>query len=213
MKIKKIINTIAASIITLAISTGAVAENYSEGIEYDILSPVVATTSDNIEVRELFWYGCPHCYQLEAPMREWLKTSPSDVDFIKHPASFSKKWDAGAKFYYILRDLGLEESLGMKLFSDMHDKRRNIGNTEVFIEWLKENGVSDEDADKYVNNFSIFVKASKAKRKTAYYKISGVPTIVVDGKYKTSPSQAGSILEMKKVLDFLIKKARAERKN
>lgn len=201
---------IIAGIISIMFSAGAFAEKYSEGFEYDKLSPAVSVSTDSVEVRELFWYGCPHCYQVENPMRRWVMDR-ADIEFVKHPAVFSKKWLSGAKFYYILKDLGMEEDLGMKLFSDMHDKKINISNTKVFVKWLKENGVSDEVADKYINNFSVFVKASKAKRNTTKYKISGVPTVVVDGKYKTSPSQAGSIDKMKKILDFLVEKAKKER--
>ena len=190
----------------------ATASTFDEGIDYELINPAVkAEMKDGkIEVRELFRYLCPHCYTLEPSIRKWKKANEDSVNFIIHPAVFSNKWKPAAEFHYILEDLGRVEDLGMKLFRDIHDNKTRMETKSHFLSWLKKNGVSEEAVSKYKKNFAISVKTNKAVRNTKKYNLAGVPTIVVNGKYKTSPSQAGSVAKMIDVLDYLLEKAKLE---
>ena len=102
------------------------AEQYSEGVEYTKYGkPFPVSTGDKIEVREIFWYGCPHCYTFEPYINAWKKTKPANVEFKRVPAIFRPDWEVQARTYYALSNMGVIEDLHGKIFSAIHkDKKR-----------------------------------------------------------------------------------------
>jgi thiol:disulfide interchange protein DsbA len=182
--------------------------DYEEGMEYLKLDKPVATTvaGDKVEVRELFWYGCPHCYHLEPTLNNWLKNKPEAAEFIRQPAIFSKQWAFDAMHYYTLENLGLIEKLHEPLFALIHEKNKRFRSNEDFINWVAGFGVDKEKVEKTLKSFSTKTKVRKAAVNTNKYKITGVPVIIVAGKYVTDASHAGNRNEMFKVVDFLVQK-------
>ena len=90
------------------VATVALAEDYQEGKEYLVLSnPQPTSSADKIEVVELFWYGCPHCYRLEPLLQEWLDSKPDDVEFVRMPAVLGPSWELYGKAYYTAELLGV----------------------------------------------------------------------------------------------------------
>ncbi|CAC9603979.1 Periplasmic thiol:disulfide interchange protein DsbA [Bathymodiolus heckerae thiotrophic gill symbiont] len=204
---KKILSIL---LITLTTFTSA---NYEAGMDYVVLDkPVKTTTGSKIEVRELFWYYCPHCYNLEPTLNAWIKKLPNDVEFIRQPAVFSQRWENGAIFYYALEELGLIKSMHGLLFNAIHAQKNRINSESDFVDWLVDiNKKEDkqefkEKVEKALNSFSVRTKVNKSKINTVKYHTSGVPAIVVNGKYWTDATHAGSSLQMLKVVDYLIKK-------
>ncbi|SMM99250.1 Periplasmic thiol:disulfide interchange protein DsbA [uncultured Candidatus Thioglobus sp.] len=181
--------------------------DYEEGIDYIAIDrPVKTITGDKVEVRELFWYYCPHCYNLEPILNPWLKKLPDNAEFVLHPAVFSEKWAKAAIFYYVLEELKLLDTLHEALFNAIHEKNKQFKSKKSFVNWVASFGIDKQKVDKAFDSFGVKVKVNKSIVNTPKYRVSGVPVIVVNGKYWTDASRAGSSAEMLKVVDYLIKK-------
>jgi thiol:disulfide interchange protein DsbA len=187
--------------------------SFDSEIDYDVLKKPIATSSTNsVEVKELFWYDCPHCFNLEADLNKWLKTMDASATFIRQPAVFSKRWVNGAVFFYTLEKLNLLESLHVELFKSIHKHHKKFNSAKDFINWVvvsSANKVSFEQVEKVMRSFKVKTNVRKAQKQSKDYKVTGVPSFVVNGKYTTSVSQVGSEAKLFEVLDFLIKKEKA----
>jgi len=192
-------------ILATLLTSQFVVANYDEGIEYIKLDkPVPTITGDKVEVRELFWYGCPHCYNLEPLLNNWLKNKSDKSKFIRQPAIFSQRWAVDAAYYYTLDKLNLLEKLHGPLFSAIHEKNKNFNSKKSFINWVAGFGIDKEKIEKTLNSFGVRIAVNKSAVNTRKYKINGVPAMVVAGKYITDASHAGSHKDMLKVVDYLI---------
>lgn len=195
-------------IILFAFSINTQANEYDAGIEYIVLDkPVNTTTGNKIEVRELFWYYCPHCYNIESELHEWIKKLPANAEFVRQPAVFSDRWKKGAVFYFVLEELGLLGKLHTLLFDAIHEKKQGFKSKKSFINWVASFGVDREKINKAFNSFAVRVKLNKTTLTSLQYKVNGVPVIIVNGKYWTDATHAGSHAKMLKVVDFLIQKS------
>lgn len=195
------------AIFLLTLSTAIFANSYVEGKHYIKLDkPVKTINKDKVEVRELFWYYCGHCFNVEPILHDWVEKLPSNVDFVRQPAVFSDRWINGAIFYYVLEQLGEVDRLHAKLFDAIHLHKTAFIDQEDFVEWLGDHNVDKRKANNAFKSFSVRVKVNKSKINTVKYHISGVPAIVINGKYWTDASHAGGEFNMFKVADYLIAK-------
>ena len=195
------------SILLLSFSTTIFAETYEEGKHYVTLdNPVKTTTGDKVEVRELFWYYCPHCFNVEPALNSWVKKLPSNTAFIRQPAVFSDRWINGAIFYYVLEQLDEVARLHGQLFKAIHLHKMAFTDQSDFVDWLVDQDVDKAKANAAFKSFSVRIKVNKSKVNTVKYRTSGVPALVINGKYWTDASHAGGELEMFKVADYLIAK-------
>ncbi|MDB3869812.1 thiol:disulfide interchange protein DsbA/DsbL [Candidatus Thioglobus sp.] len=195
------------SVFLLSFSTAIFAESYIEGEHYITLDkPVKTVTGDKVEVRELFWYYCPHCFNVEPVLSNWVKKLPSNTAFIRQPAVFSDRWINGAIFYYVLEQLNEVDRLHGVLFDAIHLQKTAFTDQEDFVEWLGDQGVDTDKANGAFKSFTVQVKVNKSKINTVKYQTSGVPALIINGKYWTDASHAGSELRMFKVADYLIAK-------
>lgn len=187
------------------IATAACAKEYTDGKEYLTLAdPQPTSSQDKVEVVELFWYGCPHCYYLDPLLDQWLASKPDDVEFIRMPAVLGPSWELYGKAYYTAEFLGVLDKVHPALFAALHQDKKKIRDVAALQAFFVEQGVSAEDFTKTFNSFAVNVKINNAKQMTKRYAITGVPTIIVNGKYSTSASQAGSNEAIIKVMDYLI---------
>lgn len=210
------IRNILVSVSMLALfSAPAIAQDeaFLEGGQYEVLNNIQAvSTGDKIEVLELFWYRCPHCNTLEVPLQEWLKNGkPEYAEYVAFPAVLSTRWEPEARSFYTLEALDLLDELHGKLFYAIHSEHRQLGSAESFAEWVEEQGYSAQDVLDTYESFAVNTKLNYAKTMTRNYDIQGVPAIIVDGKYRTSVSQAGDYDTLFEVINFLVEKAAAER--
>ncbi|HET9652079.1 MAG TPA: thiol:disulfide interchange protein DsbA/DsbL, partial [Usitatibacter sp.] len=165
-----------------------------------------------IEVIEFFWYGCPHCYHLEPALNAWLKNAPKDVVFKRIPAVPSASWEPLASVYYTLEAMGLLDKYHTKVFDAIHKDNENIGNKNVREKWLAKNGIDAKKYEEVEKSFSVVSKVQRAKQLTSAYKVDGVPRLVVNGKYFTSPDQAGGADQrMLAAVDQIIALARKDK--
>jgi len=212
MKMKKILFLL----LTLTLSpTILMAEEYSEGIEYTkYKKPLPVTTGDKIEVREIFWYGCPHCFTLDAPLNKWRKGGiPADAEFIRMPAIFRDSWMVHARAYYAFESLDQTEELHHALMNVMHVKNQRLVSRDQIADFVSTQGIDRKKFLDAYNSFSVDAQSRQAKIMTGRYGITGVPSVVVDGRYLVTTTTAGGTEELFKVINYLVQQAAEARKN
>ena len=201
--------TALTSVIALAIFVFFANTSQAEfvaGKNYLVLDkPVETETGDQIEVRELFWYFCPHCFSVHPKLEEWSKTMDSSAQLVLQPAVFPG-WEFGSTFYYVLEELGELERLHSSLYNAIHVQKLNLKTQQDFVTWLSLNGVDEDKANKVFKSFSVKVAVNKAKANTYKYRITGVPVFIVNGKYTVNATSAGSEEKIFEVIDYLIQK-------
>lgn len=172
---------------------------------YDPISPAQPVqNTDKVEVIEFFWYGCPHCYSLEPAMVEWLKTKPANVEFIRQPAVFSDIWGKHAKAYYTAEALGVLDKVHADLFDAIQNKKQKLVSEDELAKFFADHGVKDEDFRAAYNSFLVDAKLRQAESIGPRYGITGVPSLVVNGKYKVTAQSAKSQANMLTVVNQLI---------
>lgn len=186
---------------------------FLEGGHYQVMTnPQPVSTGDKIEVLELFWYRCPHCNSLEAPLHTWLKNGkPDNAEYVAFPAILNPNWEPAARAYYTFEALGLVDEFHAKLFYAIHSERKNINSSEQLAKWVESEGGSAKDVTDTYDSFAVNTKVNFAKTMSKRYGVSGVPAIIVDGRYSTSVSQAGDTKTLFEVINFLVEKAAADR--
>ena len=208
---KMVVKWLLTGCAALLLATSSLAETYTAGKEYVVLSnPQPTDNADKIEVVELFWYGCPHCYRLEPVIAQWQEKKPDDVEFIQMPAVLGKGWELLAKGFYTAELLNVSDKTHTALFEAMHVDKKKIKDEASLQKIFAEQGVSAEDFSKTFNSFAVSVKLNNAKLMTKRYAITGVPTLIINGKYSTSASLAGSNQNIIKVVDYLVSQERAQ---
>ena len=205
--LRKLITVAAA---TLVFASGAALAQLQAGKDYSRVDPPQPTESDKVEVIEFFWYGCGHCYRLEAELARWTKTLPKDVVFKRVPAIPNEAWGQTAIIFYTLEAMGLLDKYHQKVFDAIHQDNVNLANRKIGDEWLAKQGIDVVEFNKVAKSFSVQAKMSRAKQLTSAYKISGVPALFVAGKYGTSSELAGGPERVVQVTDALIVMARRD---
>lgn len=194
-------------IIPLLACAQSAPEQFQEGTQYQLITPAQPTDSGaNVEVVELFWYGCPHCFHLEPTVTEWLKHKPSNVTFIRVPAVLNSSWELLTRAYYAAEDLGILNKIHGPLFHAIHEQHATMNTDKDVIAFFVAQGVAEADISDAMNSFSIETKLRRARQMGESYGITGVPAVIVNGKYRTNAGLAGSTENIFKVVDFLIKK-------
>jgi thiol:disulfide interchange protein DsbA len=188
------------------ISSTLLGAQYEEGVHYQVLDPQapLSTSGEGIEVSEYFSYGCGHCFQFDPVLNAWLDKQPEDVNFDRTPAVWNDYYGNLAQTYYTLKAMDLLESLHVAVFEAIHIQRKNLSKPGVMADFLEEAGVDPEAFAKVFNSFGVRMSLQQADARGRAYRASGVPTLIVNGKYRIETRGAGSVQEMLKVAEFLI---------
>ncbi|MEM7195485.1 MAG: thiol:disulfide interchange protein DsbA/DsbL [Pseudomonadota bacterium] len=199
----------AAATFGFSRSASAQDEEFIEGGHYEVLPEVLPVqTGDKIEVVEMFWYRCPHCYRLEPYMLDWLATKkPENAEFVPIPAVLNRQWAYHARAYYVFEALGMDEELHPKFFDAIHKERKPFSTVDHLADWVAVNGGDRNTVLDTWDSFAVENKMKFAEIMSRKYGISGVPAVIVDGRYRTSVSLAGSHEQLIKLINFLVKKA------
>ena len=172
---------------------------------FETLSPAQPVQNpDKVEVIEFFWYGCPHCYSLEPSVVAWLKTKPTNVEFIRQPAVFSDLWGKHAKAFFTAEALGVSEKVHADFFDAIQNKKQKLTSEDELAKFFAAHGVKDEDFRAAYNSFLVDAKMRQAETMAARYGITGVPAIVVNGKYRVTATTAKSQENMINITNQLI---------
>jgi protein dithiol oxidoreductase (disulfide-forming) len=182
-----------------------------EGRHYLVLNPPLASTPGKVEVVEFFWYGCPHCYAFESSIEAWAKQLPADVAFRKAHVAFRANVKIHQRMFYALEALGKEAAVRPAIFKAMHEQGQTLDDAKSQAKFLSALGVDPVKYQEAYNSFGVVTKCQQAEKLSEAYRIDGVPSIGVGGRFLTSPSQAaGPELHQRalQVTDFLIQRAR-----
>jgi thiol:disulfide interchange protein DsbA len=181
-----------------------------EGTHYTKLAqPVpVSTPAGKIEVVEFFSYGCPHCYALEPTLEAWAKRLPNDVVVKRVPVGFNALYENYQKIFYALEAMGQLEAMHQKVFNAIHQQRQRLDKEADIAAFMTANGLDGAKFIELYKSFTVQSKAKQAQQLSQAYKIEGVPTMAVQGRYTTSGSQAGSNERALAVTDALVQSVR-----
>jgi thiol:disulfide interchange protein DsbA len=193
-------------VLTLVFSGFTMAADSSQ--KYIQISNQKQTESDKVVIYEFFWYGCPHCYSLEPTINNIEANLDKDTILIKVPVALRDSWELHAKAYYALQQMKLDDNLHEKVFAEIHVNSNRLDTKEKLANFIREEGY---DADKFLNildSFGTEIRIKKASRLANQYQIKSVPTLVINGKYKTSGSHVSSYQELYDVVQLLVDKER-----
>lgn len=217
MKISKWFTAVAIGLALTTTSLSSLAQAVA-GRDYRTLSsPQPVTTGARVEVLEFFYYGCPHCSNLQGPLSAWLKRKPADVEFKRAPAVFQDSWVPLTKAYFTIEAMGLVDKLHHDVFMAIHEKKVRLQDQKVLFDWVASRGVDRQKFMETYNSFAVQSRSQRAKEVTANYDIPGTPAVIVDGRYLTAPSltlNADNSINYEryfKVLDEVIALARKTR--
>lgn len=213
LMVKKLSGIVAA--VLLVFSTLSCAQetdsatNFQAGIHYTVLDqPVRTRDNKKIEVVELFWYGCPHCYHFEPLINNWKKKQSDDVDFWRSPAMWNARMKVHAQAFYTAKALGVFDQLHSPLFTALVVERKRLDSPAELADLFAAYGVDREKFKDTFNSFGVTSQVKQADARARSYHIEGTPELIVNGKYRISAGKAGGQQEMLDVADFLIDKER-----
>lgn len=201
---------LAFSALALAVGCTALsaqATDYVAGKDYKVLANPEKIEGDKIIVREFFWYGCPHCYNLEPYMQAWAKTKPADVIFMQTPAAMNPVWEQNARGFYAAQLLGYQSRTHQAMFDAIQKDRQKLFDQASIGKWYASQGVDINKFNSMYNSFAVNTRIARSNDAARRYQIAGTPSIVVDGKYLVE----GEDGKVPQVIDYLVKKVRAER--
>ncbi|MEY4040684.1 MAG: hypothetical protein RL233_215, partial [Bacteroidota bacterium] len=182
-----------ALVISLSGIAHAQGPKIEEGFDYKVMPvPQPVETKGKVEVIEFFWYGCPHCYDFEPELNAWLKRQPKDVSFRKVPVAFRDDFMPHSQLFYALEAIGKSDALNDKVMYAMHKENKRLLNENEIADWVASQGVDRNTFLAAYRSFAVISKARAARQMADVYRIDGVPTIVMQGRYVTSPSIAGT---------------------
>jgi protein dithiol oxidoreductase (disulfide-forming) len=185
---------------------------YQAGTHYTVLdNPVRTASPDKIEVTEVFWYGCSHCYHFEALINPWQDGLADDVAFVRSPAMWNKPMELHARAFYTAKALGVLEELHGPLFEAMNVGKQRLADEAEIAQLFMAKGVDADKFAKVFNSFGVTGQVRQADARARSYRITGTPELVVDGKYRVTTKAAGGQQQMLDIADFLVAKLRAER--
>ena len=204
--------TLTGAAAALVAATGARAQGATpvEGKDFVRLpTPApVAAPAGKVEVVEFFSYGCPHCYSFEPLLEPWIKKLPADVAFRRVPAAFNASWEGLAKIYYALEATGQVEAMHKRIFAAIHVQRQKLDKEADIAAFVKGAGGDDAKFLDAYKSFGVATKLRQGKQLAEAYKIDGVPTLGIHGRWFTAGSLAGTHERALAVADQLIQRAR-----
>lgn len=206
MKRRQFTAQLAASALSLPLLNNALAQGApSEGNGYEKLGTPqpVSVPAGKIEVIEFFSYACPHCAEFEPFLGAWAKKPPAGVEFRRIPVAFMGPKNFQS-LYYALEELKLVDALQGKIFDAVHRERVPLDTPEQIANWVAKNGGDKAKFLASFNSFSVNTKVQRGAPLANTYEIAGVPTLVVQGRYQTSPAIARGNDAAVRVTNYLV---------
>ncbi len=198
-----------------AFATGpaAWAAEFEEGVHYHVLfEPQPVATGNRIEVLDIFWYKCPHCYAMEPLVRKWLvEEKPANVEYRRLPGVFRKATEFDARVYYALEQLGLADDLHGPIFEAIHFGKNRFKSIADVARVLEPNGVDVASFEAAFESETVKDKVRMAEEMYKNYEANGVPTVIVDGRFRASANSAGGYQELIDIVNFLVRLAASTR--
>ncbi len=159
---------------------------------YELIDPPQNTsTPDAVEVIEFFWLGCPHCYSFEPTIAAWENAMPDNVVFLREAPPLNPSWEEHSRGFYAAQLLGQEHAFVEAMFKAIHEERKPMRRPGDIAELAQELGLDKDKFLKSTQSFAVQTKLSRSVQLAKSAGISGVPSIVINGKYRTGARLAG----------------------
>ena len=191
-----------ATIIILITSPNVFAQKYVQ------ISTEKQQESKSIIIYEFFWYGCPHCYNLEPTMERIEADLDKDTKIVKLPVALRDSWIPHAKLFYALQQMGKIDEVHNLIFEEIHLEDNRLNTEQQMVDFLGKHGIDTNKFIEKYNSFGTEARIKKASNLAKKYQINSVPTIIVNGKYLTSGSYVSSYDELYSVINLLIERER-----
>ena len=208
-------NMLLSLMLWAGLTSGAVlAATPHLGEQFEQVAQQITTDQPaKIEVMEIFWYGCPHCYHMEQPLDAWVKKLPSDVYFKRVPGLPNPSWAPMAQAYYAMEELGVLDKLHSQLFAAIHkSKTLNPTDEAGAINWVTQQaGLDKIKVEKAFKSFATNMQLNKAMQVFRASGATGVPALVIDGKFVTGSSMAGGNEAALQTADYIIQNIRKDK--
>ncbi len=185
-----------------------------EGVEYLSLEKRVNVDAPpgKVEVIEFFWYSCPHCNAFEPRLEAWIKRQPADVVIKRVPVAFRDDFVPQQRLFYTLEAMGKLDTLHNKVFQTIHGPERDgLNREEGILNWAEKQGLERVKFKELYNSFGVSSKSRRASQLQDQFKVSGVPSIGVAGRWYTDGELARNMERALQVTDYLVGEARKER--
>lgn len=202
-----------AALATLAFSVWAQPALYVAGTHYEELpAPVRTNDADKIEVLEVFWYGCGHCFRFQPLVDNWAENAADDVDYVRYPAIWNELMKVHAQAYYTAEALDVVEDVHGPIFEAINLQNNRLQNERQLAALFSSHGVSEEDFSRAFNSFPVRTRVNQAESRMQQYQIRSTPNVIVNGKYLVTTNDAvRTQQDMLAVVDFLVAQERAAR--
>ena len=187
-------------------ATPALADEFVEGTHFQRLPVAVETADDTaVEVVEVFSYACVHCFNFDPMIEAWHARQSEGVNFVRLPAVFSTDYELLAQAFYTAETLGVIKAVHTPMFVGIHMERQDLRQAALLQDLFNEHAdVGEEDFNTAYSSFSVRSRVQQAKAKSRAYRVTGVPSMVVNGKYLVTGTMAGSNTKMLEVVDYLV---------
>ncbi len=179
---------------------------YQEGQDYVALDKRVAgdTAAGRVEVIEFFWYNCQHCNAFEPRLEKWVEQLPKGVTLRRVPVAFRDEFVPQQRLFYTLEAMGKVAELHKKVFYAIHVEKRNLTTESNISDWAVSQGVDKVKFESLYNSFAVQTKATRAKKLQDEFKVSGVPSLGIAGRFYTDGALAQSMERALQITDFLV---------
>lgn len=185
--------------VALVAMTGtACAADVEVPIAFEELSLAQAERSDGkVEVTEFFWYGCPHCYSLEPTMNKWLaEGKPENVIFNREAPPLNPSWQTHSRAFYAAKQMGVLDAFHEPFFDAIHKDRKRLQQPDDIAAFADTLGIDGSKMKGMMASFMVDGAVRNSMNLAAKYQLTGVPAVIVAGKYKTSGQLAGNYNNM-----------------
>jgi thiol:disulfide interchange protein DsbA len=184
-----------------------------EGVDYLSLDKRIPTEvgEGKIELIEFFWYSCPHCNAFEPRFASWVKAAPKDVVVKRVPVRFRDDFEAQQRAYYVFESLGVVDAMHGKLFHAIHTERQQLSSAAALAAWAGKNGLPEQKFTETFNSFGVATKARRATQLQEAFKVQGVPSLGIAGRFYTDGSLTQTMERALQVAEFLIGEVRRGR--
>jgi len=174
------------------------------GKGYEIISPALNTRdASKVEVLEYFWFGCPHCFAFEPHINRWAANRSDNIDFVREAPPLNPSWEPHSRAFYSAELMGVTDEFFEPMFNGIHAERRALRSPDQIARFAGELGIDKKMFRKTMDSFAVNTRIKQAMHMARASKVSAVPTVIINGKYRTGGSLAGSHAGMVKVIEEL----------
>lgn len=172
--------------------------------------PVSTRNAEKIEVLEYFWFGCPHCFAFEPSINRWIEDKPDYVDFVREAPPLNPGWEPHSRAFYAAEIMGVTEEFFEPMFNGIHVERRSLRSPDMIARFAGELGIDADKFQKTMGSFAVSTRMNQSMQMARASGITGVPSVVINGKYLTGGSLAGSHEAILRVIDEQVAKEYAQ---